>query len=284
MAERKDIMLAYAWEEKRFNKWPKPVIVQPKLNGDRCRAVFDENGKVTLYSSSGAVRVSVPHLNEELEDLHLSNTELDGELYCHGMRFQDIRSITSRTINLHPNHELINYYIYDLVDEEREQIRRMDELFILIPPTAFFLRRVPMTLVNTPEEFLNQVGSSVILGYEGAIARHPHAPYVRRKTTTMMKLKPQVSDTFVVVGYEEEVSISGAPKGALGALRCWNENKDVFKVGTGFTRSQREVFWELRKSLPGKFVKIRFQELTRDGIPYAPVFEEFVELKEVLDV
>ena len=34
MTQRTGIMLAYAFTPKRFKSYPKPVIVQPKLEGD----------------------------------------------------------------------------------------------------------------------------------------------------------------------------------------------------------------------------------------------------------
>jgi hypothetical protein len=48
---RTGIMLCYPFEEKRLNKWGNKFLLQPKLDGDRCRAIFDEYGKVKLLSS-----------------------------------------------------------------------------------------------------------------------------------------------------------------------------------------------------------------------------------------
>ena len=42
MGKRTGIMLCYPFEEKRLNKWNPPYIIQPKLDGERCRAVYDE--------------------------------------------------------------------------------------------------------------------------------------------------------------------------------------------------------------------------------------------------
>ena len=92
----KGIMKAVPFEEKRLAKWNPPYIVQPKYDGVRCRAVPLETGpkgdEYMLLSSEENVIFSVPHLNEVLSGLHLK-AELDGELYCHGMNFEEIISI-----------------------------------------------------------------------------------------------------------------------------------------------------------------------------------------------
>ena len=131
MAGRQGIMLAYAYDEKRFLRYPKPCIVQPKIEGDRCRAVFDDRGNVTLLSSSAKERVSIPHIKEQLESLKWRNQELDGELYIHGVKHQDIRSIVSRTKYIHPRYEDMEYHIFDNIQEQVVTDDRIRSLYNL---------------------------------------------------------------------------------------------------------------------------------------------------------
>lgn len=44
MSTRTGIMLASPLDEGKLAKWPRPYIVQPKLDGERCRAVFGPEG------------------------------------------------------------------------------------------------------------------------------------------------------------------------------------------------------------------------------------------------
>ena len=113
MATRKGIMLAYTFNINRFKKYTKPVIVQPKLNGNRCRCIFDHTGKTTLLSSSERVITSVPHINKQGDSLGLKNLELDGELYLHGLDHQYINAIVAPTVNIHPEHEVLEYHVFD---------------------------------------------------------------------------------------------------------------------------------------------------------------------------
>ena len=103
MAKRQGIQLCYPFEEKRLEKWEPPYLVQPKLDGERCRAECwvetrdDSKLDWFLKSSEQNIFNSVPHINKAIKDQRiLRNMELDGELYLHGMNFSDIHSIQLR--------------------------------------------------------------------------------------------------------------------------------------------------------------------------------------------
>ena len=96
---RKGIQLAYPFEEKRLQKWSPPYLVQPKLNGERCRALL-LNEPVMLSSEENLI-TSCPHILEEFRTIvqrfpELKGLELDGENYSHGTLLQDIHSIVSQ--------------------------------------------------------------------------------------------------------------------------------------------------------------------------------------------
>jgi hypothetical protein len=93
MAKRTNIMLCQPFEERRLQRWNVPeVIVQPKLDGERCRAFWDfERREWVLVSSEGNEFLHVPHIGQELEELGIPHSyHLDGELYIHNATFNDI--------------------------------------------------------------------------------------------------------------------------------------------------------------------------------------------------
>lgn len=281
MAERKDIMLAYAFDHKRLNRYPKPWLVQPKIEGDRCRAVFDKDGHVQLLSSGCKDRnFAVPHIVQQLEMMGLYEKELDGELYIHGMPHPEIRSMVSRTAWRHSEHEKIQYHIFDLVDESLEQIERS----LYVDYFKGNVEKLPnIKLVHTypirsSQELNYKYGHCLGWGYEGIIIRRPDLLYIRKQTTGMMKLKPNLSDIYVVTDSVEEKDKYGKLKGTLGALWCKGPECEPFKVGSGFTHQQRFDLWQIRDSLPGRFVKVRYQALNPSGKPQFGRFVEFVNL------
>jgi len=271
-------MLCYPFEEKRLLKWKPPFIVQPKLDGVRCRAVL-LGAHYTLISSEEKEIASVPHVNRALDSMERRPPELDGELYCQGMPFEEIFSRTSRTVNIHSNFDTIRYYIFDIVNEEPQHARLMwlmSDSKNIKPP----LRIVQVRICNSLDEILSAFDEFVEYGYEGIIVRHIDALYIRRRSTYMMKFKPKKDDYYKIVGYKEEISIHGEPKGRLGALICASPTvaNETFAVGSGLTDSQREALWTERESLIGKLAHVKYQHITsRKGVPRFPVFVEVID-------
>ena len=275
----KNIMKAYPFEEKRLLKWTPPFIVQPKYDGIRCRAVPLENGQFILLSSEENVIYSVPHINESLKKLNIK-AEFDGELYHHGMSFELITSITSRTVNIHPDYEAIQFHIFDVVDPAANQT---DRIMLLQHWKKEILKSKnlelsPYWIADNLSEIMRVYDKLIEFGYEGIIVRHCQAPYIRKRSTFVMKFKPKKEDTYVISGYVEEHTNEGIAKGQLGALVCDSGNSQTFRVGSGFTEEQRINLWKDRENLVGKEVRIGYQHMTSGrGVPRFPVFVEVVE-------
>jgi ATP-dependent DNA ligase len=221
-------MKCVPFEEKRLAKWQPPFIIQPKYDGVRCRAVPLDDGNFLLLSSEENPIFSVPHINEACKK-QLPQEEFDGELYSHWHSFEEIVSITSRTVNLHPDHALISFYIFDKVttDVQAKRTREITDLN-LRPP----LVKAPFWLANNLEEVMKVYDTLINQNYEGIIVRQFEAIYVRRRSNQLMKFKPKKEDTYKIIGYQEEVSIEGNPKGRLGALICESGDGNTFNVGT----------------------------------------------------
>lgn len=275
--KRTGAMLAYPFEEKRLNKWEPPYIVQPKLDGERCR-LLNDGRTVLLLSSTEEIITSVPHINQ-LAPRELPRGEFDGELYVHGWTFEEIHSHVSRTVNLHPNHYEVQFHIFDLVSDapQFERILALRELDERLSKTSPFYV-VPSYLAHDLDDVMLARNAFVTQGYEGIIVRHATAPYVRKRSTGMMKLKPSRTDAYLIVGAIEERDKHGNPKGRLGALVCRGDDGTEFRVGSGFTAAQREDLWLNWGHLVGLFVKVEYQALTPGrGCPRFPIFCSIVD-------
>ena len=67
---RKGIQLAVPFEERRIlnqgrfqTRWTPPYLVQPKLNGERCR-LLRQDRTCLILSSTEELILSVPHIQE----------------------------------------------------------------------------------------------------------------------------------------------------------------------------------------------------------------------------
>jgi len=271
--KRSGIMLAYPFEEKRLARWNPPYLVQPKLDGERCRAVR-VGGVYLLLSSEKNMIVSVPHINEALDKM-LTSSELDGELYVHGWSFETIHSIVSRTKNIHSEHTQMEYHVFDIVVGGPQHVRsRIIPELNLKPP----LFQVPTFPCWTLDEVMKAYDQLLEQNYEGIVVRHIDNEYVRRRTPLMMKFKPKKDDFYEIIDYKEEIDKNGKPKGRLGALVCRGSDETIFSVGSGLTDEDRQALWTARETLVGKLCHVQYQHLTvGKEVPRFPVFVSVVD-------
>jgi ATP-dependent DNA ligase len=284
MNNRRGIMLCYPFEERRLKKWKAPYIIQPKLDGDRCRGCIASNGNATLLSSEENVITSVPHINAALRDLHLHNVEFDGELYIPGAPHEAIHGIVSREVNISNDHQLMEFHIFDTINN-KSQVERTRDLLDTIPYRKTGITFGPLQIVRsifveTIDEIMKAQEGFAKAGYEGFVIRDAYAPYVRKRSTQMMKFKPRKEDFYEIIGWQEEMAINGTLKGSLGSLLCKGGDGTLFSVGSGslLTEANRHELWQQRDLLIGKYAHVKYQHLTHArGVPRFPVVVEIVD-------
>ena len=273
----KNIMKAYPFTEERLAKWQPPYIVQPKYDGVRCRAIpiAGAHGEgCLLLSSEENIIYSVPHLNEIIGGLGLK-AELDGELYCHGMSFEEIISITSRTVNLHPDHKKIQFHCFDIVNDQPQMKRSLiiENLRGLNPHIVV----APFWICVDLDEVKETYDKVISLGYEGIIVRHQLAPYEVKRSLCVMKFKPKKFDVYKIVGWKEEVSKDGMPKGRIGSLVMSSQYGDDFSVSAGLDGNEKARLWLIRDELAGRSAIVHYQHLTDKKLPKGSFNIEVIE-------
>jgi ATP-dependent DNA ligase len=299
MTRRTGIMLCYPFEEKRLARWSKPYICQPKLDGVRSRAVHIPGSIDSSYMLLTSEENSIYHMDHIRKELNYLNStrEFDGELYAHHLDFDEITSRALRDINPHPLRQEIEYHIFDIVNSEMQSHRTGLLIDLSITHANLeYVKFVPTSLAWSFEEVWDLYEEFVAQGYEGIIVREPFGFYKRARSTSIMKFKPKKSDTYKVIGYEEEISKDGVPKNQLGSLRLSDSEGNEFFVGSGFTQSLRQELWASRESLPGKLCTINYQHkkagasplryvtLNKErNVPRFPVFVKITGPDEVLE-
>ena len=288
MGKRSGIQLCYPFEEKRLLRWNPPYIIQPKLDGERCRAVYDEECGWTLISSELNTFNSVPHINQALLFSNVPpSMELDGELYVHNSPFEEIHSMVSRTVNLHPQYHRVEYHVFDIVDQTLPQWERLRLLRLLQERFAPGVRLVDMYLAEDLDGVLKTYDTILEAGYEGIIVRQLDAPYIRRRSIWVMKFKPKKSDTYKIIGFKQMIDKDGKPKEMLGALICQaNDGEETFSVGSGLDDEFRRTWWpqDRAEELVGNLLLVEYQHITSGlGVPRFPVFKKIIKQEEEPD-
>lgn len=279
---RTGIQLAYPMDLKKLAKMPCPWLVQPKLNGERCRLIV-RRGLVTMLSSEENEITSLPHIIQSVQTLQLPDVELDGEIYLHGMSKQEIGSYLRRN-GPKKGYEQIQYHVFDLVCD-REQILRLDILHNDLWPilkTAGCLQLVATHKVDNAARLVDLLTFWIEQRYEGLVTRNAVAMYERKRTVNMLKWKPKHKDSYLIVGFEEEVDQYKTPKNMLGAIWCEKEGQR-FKVSAGgFSHQDRFELWGDRNEYLHKYLLVRYPELTDRGVPNHAVALEITD-EEVHD-
>jgi len=265
----KGIMKCVPFEESRLLKWTPPFIVQPKLDGDRClnkpMGLFS-----MLLSSEENQFLSVPHITQEIMDSGLYTLPIDGELYSHELFLEGghelIHSVASRTKNLHPRHKELELWVFDIKYLYMDQVVRLTAVQEL-PKNLKHIKVVPYWICSTLSEVKHVYDKVIADGFEGIVIRNIKNNYEEKRSTLLMKFKPKRKDTYKVVGWKEEVTIHGEPKGRIGSLVLTSQQGDIFSVSAGLDDNDREYLWSIRDTLAGHSAMVHYQHLTNKKIP-----------------
>lgn len=251
-------MLALKYTERKHDI-TFPCYVQPKLNGVRC--VF-QNGK--FISRGGKEYTTLEHLREEVELLGINNP--DGEIYIHGPSLQNISSRVKEDKG--DATKELEYWIYDqAIDTDFD--RRNDNIKHAFGKQKFEkLKYVDTFLVSSEEDIDKWHKKFVQDGFEGIIIRNRMGTYKYRvRSKDLQKLKNFIDEEFVITGGKEA---TGNDAGTV-VFECKTKDGEPFSVRPRGTRAVRSQWFKELKSLIGKKLTVRYQELTDDGKPEFPV-------------
>lgn len=258
----------------KFDKFP--CFVQPKLNG--VRALY-QSGILQSRDEKLFAYPVVRHIIDELASLNLGDLILDGELYVHGWRLQKINGAvaTNRTSPREDSHE-VEFHVFDAIDSRGlgtlfsdrwfDVMRKLDD--INLPHVRVISTGVASLRTDLEAYFKHYCAD----GYEGLMAR-PDGPYQLGETshgTTFRSPYLWKYKSWKDAEYECIAIVPGEGKASIGigSLTLQNALGITFQCGTGFTDAERI---ELSATPPiGKLVKVRYVEITSDGIPYPCTF------------
>jgi len=285
---RTGIMTPVLFTRKRFDSWIKEdgfVLVQPKINGNRCRVKGYPDGKATLYSSSAAEIKSMEHINMQMglvakkviQTTGAFYHHFDGELYLHGQHHQTTDGWCRRQYSA-PEHLSISYLIFDMIDTYTPQHKRTDFLSYLnaIVMPMQNIQVVPTYAITNFADLEMMHIQALKDGYEGTVIRNVHNIYQeKQKCTMLMKWKPMNIMTCEVVDYNQEQTQDGEFKDSLGSFVCKMPDSELlFSCGSGLTAVERANWWPKTraKEIGPKRIKVKYQELTKAGKPHVVVY------------
>lgn len=265
-------MLAQVYA-KHGDKITYPAYAQPKLDGMRCIAI--KNGdSVSLWSRSRKRITSCPHIEKAIAikfaDVDIT---LDGELYNHALK-ADFEKIISAVRKDYPTPEsaLIQYHIYDVINEDETFIERIYRTVRLHHDTGYSNPLVPVETVPIEDEaaMYKIFDRCLAAGYEGVMVRNTLSLYEsNRRSYSLQKVKEFDDAEFIIIGAQEG---RGKLQGTLGTFTCVTATGAEFDVKMTGDQTDNGKYLADSSLWTGKLLTIKYQGLTnKNGVPRFPV-------------
>ncbi len=245
------LLLGKEWtEDTDISGW----WISEKLDGVRALWTGEE------FVSRGGNKLNAPAWFTQA----LPALALDGELWMGRKKFADTISIVNSKEAGKQWKKLV-FMIFDAPElggtfEKRRAILhdRMDKSR---PPYA---RIVKHRICEDNEDLQSELEKVLSRGGEGLMLRKPLSLYERKRSGTLLKVKPWLNGEAIVL---EHVPGKGKHKGRLGAIVVETPDGIRFKIGTGFSDHERD-----NPPLAGQSIMYKYRELTKSRIPRFPVY------------
>ena len=282
--------------------------LEPKLDGVRMllMVVPSDFGDITTvcYSRNGKVFENFTHIEDQVRDNFVklvrkaatSNLSmgfvLDGEVI--GNSFQELMRQARRKENAQAEDSVFN--VFDIIplasfreghwnSQLEKRIKILNDMRPIIDtmPNVELLPHIMVDLDTAAgkDQLERYAKDNVNAGFEGIMIKELQAPYICKRSTDWMKWKPTITVDLEVIGIEEG---TGRNAGRLGALVCsgMDDGKEIsVNVGSGFSDSDRDDYWNNSNIIIGRTAEILCDVITQnqDGT-YSLRFPRFVRFRD----
>ena len=243
--------------KKEMHKIEFPCYIQPKLDGMRALGHEDTFG---MMSRTGKTIDTVGHILESIANIDLI---LDGELYAHGLTFQENMKLIKKYRK--GQTEDVKYHVYDLVLDMPFK-DRYDMLKEVVNGVSN-VEIVPTYVLKDEDDLKKYHTRFIAQGYEGSIIRWGDAGYkTAGRSSNLLKYKDFIDITAKVVDV-----IPSEKRPEQGIVLAKLDDGRLFSTGMKFSHAERQQILIDKADYIGQTAEIRFFEYTDDGLPRFPV-------------
>ena len=254
--------------------------IEIKLDGVRVLTVI-QGDKVEMFSRNGKQFHNFGHIISEIEQVIKDfpvpyPLVLDGEVMS--ANFQDLMKQVHRKDNVSANDAVLHLFdtiplgcfkngVWDKPQSVRSAINKgwvEDHRSVLKHVQALEWEEVDLSTPEGEQRFVELNKAAVDGGYEGVMIKDVDAPYECKRTHAWLKAKPFIEVTLEIKQIEEG---TGRNEGRLGAFVCEgvDDGKEIkVNVGSGFSDSNRDSFWNSRSQIIGQLVEVRADAITQN--------------------
>lgn len=297
---------------KDINSITYPVIVSPKLDG--VRGMIQDN---TLLSRSLKL---IPNHHVQRVFGRSEFNGFDGELILGDPVDDDCFRRTTSLVMSHDKIELgIIFHVFDIIpsitpslDNNTTFIDRYsflkNKLYNIPKELRALIKLVPCETMNNKHELLLFEEEMIKQGYEGVMIRSMNSEYKHGRATPksewLQKIKrfddaegviiecsPLLKNNNEVIINELGYSSRSHAKDNLESMELLGSftikilngeyKNTIVSIGTGFTKEQREEYWQLRDELNGRIISFQYFSTGAKDAPRFPSFRGFRDKKDM---
>tara|TARA_R110001583_G_scaffold33641_14_gene113666 strand:+ start:532 stop:1791 length:1260 start_codon:yes stop_codon:yes gene_type:complete len=256
--------------------WDDGWYASRKLDGVRCLAVVDEEGKCTLYSRMGKEFTTLDKIKDAIESTNIINTVFDGEICLIDEKGnEDFQSIMKQLRR--KDHQIENpiFKIFDMLPKSdfdnnkstetlSERLHKL-RTFIDVERFLYPLSYLDQHLITGDEHFDKWTQMATDNNWEGFMLRKDIG-YEGKRTKNLLKVKKFHDAEYEVLDADydmHEVVRDGKSETIEMLSQVWIEHKGhQVKVGSGFTQEQRIQY--MTETITGKIITVQYFEETHN--------------------
>lgn len=274
-----NVALANVYTKKLADFDKEEWLASRKLDGCRCLCFISKKGKVRIFSRAGlrfeTLDVLAQAISKEVSDKTYEGLVLDGEVCIVEDGKEDFTKIMKEIGK--KNHSITNpkFFIFDALTMEEfgQGVSNINLTARLGRVWTTFIRSsrceiLKQEVVKSEEHLISLQKEAADKGYEGLILRK-NAGYKGKRSNDLLKVKLFYDAEYIVedVIFEEmrflEDGIDVKRK-TLSAVMIKHKGFDV-KVGSGFSKEERAIFYKDSSKIIGKTIKVRYFEETTNS-------------------
>ena len=246
-----DFLLAKSWDRILD---PKGWLISEKLDGHRVHWSGRHFRSRDAEGSFGRVIEPPAWFTKGLP-----HEALDGELYAGRGEIGKVTAAVNGKREL--DWKSIHYSVYDAPDYLQPFEQRIKYAQMILN-RAVNAKVIDFWVCESREQLLKQLKEIVAAGAEGLMLRKPGSRYEKKRSYTLLKVKPRFDAEAVVVGHVE-----GTRPGLCGSLEVVNKKGLRFKVASGMTEAMAH-----NPPPVGTIITYEYELLTKEGIPRPAIF------------
>ena len=268
--------VALAQEYKEECNWEDNWYASRKLDGVRCLAITDENGKCTLYSRMGKEFTTLDKVKDAIESTGIINTVFDGEICLvdeNGNEdFQGVMKQLRRK-----DHQIENpaYIMFDMLNIKDFNNQNSEEIlsdrlhtlrsFLDNNNDTNILRYTEQAVITDGRHFDMWSQMAADGNWEGFMLRKD-VGYEGKRSKNLVKVKKFYDAEYEVIDFDiddHEVVRDGKSETIKMLSQVWIEHKGhKVKVGSGWSQEQRLQYMD--GSIIGKIITVQYFEETKN--------------------